>query len=386
MKLTFTYLLIFFASYTACYAQQARNTDDAMLLEYYQNNRFAEAFTYLKTVYTEPVTNTKELARLAYTASMGGKLADAEGFYQRMYDRDTTDKTSLQNMANINLRRGNVFKAEGFLKKYILIDSTNVEVYKDLANFSIKRVDIVSQLKYLQRANKLDSTEFDVASDLSDLYVKLQQFQQAEKILSVAITADPENIILLESLLRLSSAQKKWPLAVKTGEQLIKAGDETAFVSTKLGVAYYHTKNYRCGAETLLGIPEQSQTEVTAYFAAACYKQLKDPKNAILLFEKAVKLSISPSTNTYYSEMADSYETTKQLGKAQAAYQKALLYDEKPLTFYFLANLYDVKMNDQKSAAKYFKKYLASKPDEAEEKDYIAYSKGRLEQLTMKAK
>jgi len=386
MKLSFTSLLIFITSYTVCLAQQTRKTDDGLLLEYYQNNRFADAFNYLKTVYTEPVTDAKELSRLAYTASMGGKLADAEGFYQRMYDRDTTDKASLQNMANINLRRGNVFKAEGFLKKYILIDSTNFDVYKDLAGFSIKRVDFVSQLKYLQKANKLDSTEFDVASDLSDLYVKLQQFPQAEKVLSVAIAADPENIILLESLLRLSSAQKKWPLAVKTGEQLLQAGDESAFVATKLGVAYYHTKNYRCGVEILMGMPEISQTEVTAYFAAACYKQMKDPKNAILLFEKAIKLSISPSTNTYYSEMADSYETIKQLSKAQAAYQKALLYDEKPLTFYYLANLYDVKLTDPKNAAKYFKKYLASKPDETEEKDYIAYSKSRLEQLTTKAK
>ena len=84
--------------------------------------------------------------------------------------------------------------------------------------------------------------------------------------------------------------------------------------------------------------------------------------------------------------MADSYETIKQLSKAQASYQKALLYDEKPLTFYFLANLYDVKLNDQKSALKYFKKYLAAKPDETEEKEYITYSKSRLEQLTTKAK
>jgi hypothetical protein len=45
-----------------------------------------------------------------------------------------------------------------------------------------------------------------------------------------------------------------------------------------------------------------------------------------------------------------------------------------------------VKLNDHKNALKYFKKYLASKPDEEEEKKYIAYSKGRLEQLTTKAK
>ena len=47
MKLIFTSLLLFIATYTTCLAQQARKTDDALLLEYYQNNRFAEAFNYL---------------------------------------------------------------------------------------------------------------------------------------------------------------------------------------------------------------------------------------------------------------------------------------------------------------------------------------------------
>jgi tetratricopeptide (TPR) repeat protein len=166
----------------------------------------------------------------------------------------------------------------------------------------------------------------------------------------------------------------------------LQAGDQSPFTTTKLGVAYYHTKSYRCGIETLAGMPESSQSEVTAYFTAACYKQLKDQKNAIDFLQKAIKLSISPSTNNYYSELGDSYEAIKQLSKAQAAYQKALSYDERPLTYYFLANLYDAKLMDQKNALKYFKKYLSAKPDAETEKTYIAYSKNRLEQLTVKAK
>ena len=386
MKSILLSFLTFALFATVCCAQELRKTDDALLLEYYQGSRYAEAFSYLKTVYTEPVTNEKEMARLAYTASMANKLSEAENFYQRIYDRDTTNKAALYSMASINQRRGNAGKSEKYLKKYILLDSTNFSVYKQLAGLMVAKIDIASQLMYLQKANKLDSVEFDVASDLSDLYVKMKFFAQAEKVLSVAIAADPENIVLLQSLLKLSSAQAKWPLAVKTGEQLLQAGDQSPFTATKLGVAYYQTKSYRCGIETLAALPDEVQTEVTAYFTAACYKQLKDQKNAIPYFDKAIKLSISPSTNTYYSEMADSYETIQQLSKALAAYQKALLYEEKPLTFYFLANLYDGKLNDQKSALKYFKRYIASKPDAAKEKDYIAYSKDRIDQLSAKAK
>ncbi|PJJ84612.1 tetratricopeptide repeat protein [Mucilaginibacter auburnensis] len=377
-------LLLFIAFYFSMesYAQETRKTDDALLLDYYQGGRYAEALTYLKTVYAEPVSDAKELTRLAYTASMANKLPEAEAYYQQIYNRDTTNKTSLYNMATINQRRGNNFKAESYLKKYIKLDTTTFAVYKQLANFAATKADFTAQLAYLQRANKLDSIEFDVAADLSDLYVKLKFNQQAEKVLSVAIAADPENIVLLQSLLKLASAQKKWQLAVKTGEQLLQAGDGSAFTATKLGVAYYQMKSYRCGIETLAALPDIFQTEVTAYFTGACYKQLKDPKNAVYYFDKAIKLSISPSTNTYYSEMGDTYEGMKLLSKAQSSYQKALLYDEKPLTLYFLANLFDRQLKDPSSALKYFKKYLASKPDANEEKDYIAYSKSRVEQLT----
>ena len=381
MKRALTSLLIFIAFYTACYAQQTRKTDDGLLLEYYQSNRFAEAFNYLKTVYTEPVTDAKELSRMAYTASMSGKLPEAEVFYQRMYDRDTTDKASLYNMAAINQRRGNATRSEIFYKKYTLLDSSNFGVYKQLAQLRSLKGDIAAQIVYLQKANKLDSTEFDVASDLSDRYVQMKLLPLAEKVLMPALAADPENLILLRSLLSLTYEQKKWKLAIQTGEQLLQAGDNSVFVVNKLGKAYYNVKDYRCGLETLLGVPESMQSEATAYFTALCFKRLNDQKNAIFYLEKAIKLSISTSTSSYYGEMADSYETRDQLTKALTSYQKALLYDDYPLTYYYLANLYDVKLKDPKNALKYFKKYIASKPDEEKEKDYITYSKSRVDIL-----
>ncbi|MDB5150778.1 MAG: tetratricopeptide repeat protein, partial [Mucilaginibacter sp.] len=41
-------------------AQQAAN--DSLLLDYYQNQRFADAADYLKKIYPEPVTDIKVLA------------------------------------------------------------------------------------------------------------------------------------------------------------------------------------------------------------------------------------------------------------------------------------------------------------------------------------
>jgi tetratricopeptide (TPR) repeat protein len=368
-----------FLSICSAFAQSAK-TDDALLLDYYQTQRFAEAADYLKRIYPEPITDSKALSRLAYTSLMAGKLTDAEGFYQRIYDADSTNTAVLYNMASINQRRGNANRAELFYKRIILRDTTDFQVYKQLAAITHNKGNIIGEIVYLQKANTLNPLEFDVASDLSDLYVNLKQFPQAEKVLTVAIVADPENVILLQSLLKLSYAQKKWTVVIKVGEQLLQLADESQRL--KLGIAYYNTKNYLCGLESLLPVPELLQNETTAYFTAACYKLLKDQKTAILFFKKAIKLSLSPTTATYYNEMADSHQQLAQLTTAESMFKKALLYDQQSMTYYSLAVLYDTKMKSPKNALLYYKKYLDSKPEETE-KDQIAYSKSRIAALSV---
>lgn len=357
----------------------SQQVNDALLLDYYQSQRYAEAAGYLKTVYSEPINDQKVLSRLAYTSQMAGKLTDAEGYYQRILNSDSTNTAILYNLAALNQRRGNNSKAEVYYKKIISKDTTDFQSYKQLATISHNKADIVSQLVYLQKANTLNQIDFDVASDLSDLYVTLKQLPQAEKVLTLAIAADPENIILLQSLLKLTYAQKKWMQVIKAGEQLLQLGDPSQ--NLKLGIAYYNSKNYLCGLETLLAIPEPVQNETTVYFTAACYKQLKEQKKAIFFFKKAIKLSLSPSTATFYNEMADSHQQLEQLKTAEELFKKGLLYDQQPLAYYSLAILYDTKLKSLKNALLYYKKYLASKPDEAD-KDQIEYSKNRVAALS----
>ena len=375
MKYIFSTVLSFIFTLNA-FSQQV---NDALLLDYYQNQRYLEATNYLKSIYSEPINDIKVLARLAYTSQMAGKLPDADGYYQRILNNDSTNTAVLYNLAALNQRRGNNNKAEVYYKRIISKDTTAFQVYKQLANISRNKTDITSQLVYLQKANKIDSVDFDVASDLSDLYVKLKQFPQAEKVLNTAIVADPENIILLQSLLKLTYAQKKWLQAIKAGEQLAQLGDLSE--SAKLGIAYYHAKNYVCALEILMAIDEIGQTEVTSYFTAASYKQLKDQKTAIKYFKKAVKLSISPSTDTYYNEMADSYQILEQYETAEAMFKKGLLYDQKPMTYYAMATLYDTKLKQPKNALTYYKKYLAAKTEE-DQKEYVEYSKSRVKTLS----
>src|SRR5689334_10713752 len=133
MKYTLTLPIILSSFITVqCYAQETRKTDDALLLDYYQNQRFADALSYIKTIYTEPVTDNKELSRLAYTSNMARLLPEAEGYYQRIYNKDSTNQPVLYNLASINQRRGNNSKAELYLLKLVALDTVNFSAFNKL--------------------------------------------------------------------------------------------------------------------------------------------------------------------------------------------------------------------------------------------------------------
>ena len=374
------YLITFSFITVPAFAQQV---NDALLLDYYQNQRYVEAYNYLKSTYTEPISDLKALSRLAYTSQKAGMLPDAEGYYQRMYNLDSTNTAVLYNLAAVNQNRGRYSKAEIYYKKIITTDTTDYKVYEQLASMRFKKLDTVAGVNYLKKANKLNPTAFDIASELADYLIELKQFEPAQKILAIALAADPENTVLLERSLEIAYGLNRWTQVIKTGEYLLSLYDDSKRL--KLGIAYYRTKNYTCGLETLMAIHKDDQNENSYYFTAACYKQLKDQKAAIPYFKKAIdqNLKYAYFASNYYSEMADCYQQLGQFKKAETTFKKSLLYDQSPsLTYYAMAVFYDINLNDKKNALLYYKKYLATNSGD-QNGDYNNYSKSRVAALSV---
>jgi tetratricopeptide (TPR) repeat protein len=361
------------------YAQQSKSADE-QLLEYYQSQHYTEALKYLKTIYPEPVTDLKILSSMAYTSQMAGMLPDAENYYNRIYRLDSTTYHVLFNLGNLSLRKGNDQKAKGYFLKLLQKDSSNFVVYKNMAQISVDEGDSKAIVNYLEKANKLQPTDADVAGELSIFYAEAKKFMEAENVLGIAIDADPENIYLLQSMVKFKYAEFKFDKVIFYGEKLFELGDNSPFTRNKVGEAYFYSKNYNCGIETLSAIQPSYQNESTFYFIAACYKGLNNQSKAIEYFNKAIDAGISPNIDNYYTEIADSYITIKKDKKALGAYQKALQFNGKPMTYYLIAGLYDSQLKDKKGALKYYKKYIVSNPPEKQSK-YIAYAQSRIAAL-----
>ncbi|MFC0514325.1 tetratricopeptide repeat protein [Mucilaginibacter angelicae] len=361
------------------HAQQAAN--DSLLLDYYQNQRFADAADYLKKAYPEPVTDLKVLAKLAYTSKMASRLPDAESYYQRIYATDTTSLTNLYNMSEIIKRRGNNKKALMYVKKILLKDTTNFDVYKQLADLSQNVGDLPGSIVYLQKANHINPLNPDVAYDLSSFYINLKLYDNAENVIDKALIADTANLLLLKGKAQTSYALKKYPVTIAITKKLMDAGEQAGSIVSMLATSYYMTASYPDCIKTFKTLEDGGTgTEASFYYTAMSYKALHNNTKAIAYLDKAIEEAISTGVSSYYSEKGDSYDRLHQLKSAVEAYQKSLLYKPDPITYYALATLYDTELKNKATALKYYKKYLASKPKDTQ-KAYITYSKERIKSL-----
>lgn len=354
---------------------QSAKIDTEKLLEYYETQRYADAATYLQSIYPGDTQDIKALSQIAYCNMMAGKLPEAEKNYLKINTIQPDSLPTLFSLASINSRRGNVSNAKTYLQQIIRLDSLNFSAYKQLAAYAETPE---SRLSYLKKANTLNSTDPDVAYDLSATYSSLKQYQSAYDVLKTAIAADTENFTLLQALLPAAIQLHKYTEVIETGEKLLKNHADVN-VMNDLGQAYFYVKDYqKCITlyKTLedLGV----QNEGTFYFMALSYRELKDYNNAAIYAQKAIDEAISDHTNLYYAALAGIYEAKNQYNDAVTAYKRGLTFGTSNIIYYRLGLLYDLHLKQPKNAVTYYQMYLKNNPDKEKEKEQIAYAKGRI--------
>ncbi|WP_113663176.1 tetratricopeptide repeat protein [Pedobacter nanyangensis] len=372
------YISLFLLLITAfCKAQQPQ-LDREKLLEFYQNQRYAEAATYLSSIYPSETNDVKILGQIAYCNMMAGQLVDAEKNYHRINELQPKQISVLFSLANINSRRGNNKNAIVYLQEIIALDSTNFSAFKRLADYTDS---LTLKVNYLQKANKLNTTEADVAYDLAASYRKLKLFQPAYDVLKIAIGADSGNLVLQQALLPIANQLNKYSEVVNVGERLLKNSAD-ANVVADVAKAYFFLKNYK-KAVSLYQMLEKNdmQTESTLYFTSLSYRELKSYDQAASYAKQTITEGISPNTAAYYNLLGGIYEEKQLFTAASKAYKKGLEYQTNKNSYYRLGLLYDLKLKQAKSALTYYNLYLKSKELDQDDAPQIAYVKARLSVL-----
>lgn len=379
MKIWLSFLLLGLSFNTV--TAQTTKIDTEKLLEYYENQRYADAAYYLQALYPSDTQDVKALTQIAYCQMMAGKLADAEKSYTKVNTIQPNNIPVLFSLANINSRRGNITKTKAYLQQIIQLDNQNFAAYKQMAAYTDTPE---TKLEYLKKANSLNATDPDIAYDLAMVYNGLKQFQPAYDVLKTAIAADPENFTLQQTQLPISNRLGKYQEVIETGEKLLKVHAD-ANVMNEMGQAYFYIKNYpRC--VELYKILEDlgMQNEGTLYYMALSYRELKDYDKAAIYAQKTIDEAISDHTTLYYAALAGIYEAKNQYHDAVTAYKRGLTFGASNIIYYRLGLLYDLNLKQPKNAVAYYHLYLKNNPDQEKEKEQIAYARERVTLLAVK--
>ncbi|MDQ7950017.1 MAG: tetratricopeptide repeat protein, partial [Pedobacter sp.] len=287
--------------------------DKERLLEFYQDQRYAEAAQYLQQIYGTGSSDVKVLGQLAYCHLMSGHLPEAAFYYQKIDSIQPGTLSVYFNLANIYSKRGNYVQTRNYLEKVIQIDSMNFNALKQLPNF----IDSLAlRMVYLKKANLIRPTDADVAADLADGYRKQKMAAQAYQVLQIAIAADTGNFVLQQQLLPIANELKKYQEVVTIGTRLLR-NDQDPNVLKDVGIAYFNLKKYDQSLPLFSAIEKMAkQNETILYYMALCYRELKDYEMSTKYAVKTIDEGISPNTAFYYLFLGNIHEMKGQNNSA----------------------------------------------------------------------
>jgi tetratricopeptide (TPR) repeat protein len=369
---------------SATYCQE-KKMDEKHLLMLYQSQKFGDAASYLEEFYKEGAGDARILESLAFSNKMAGNYIQAKKYYEELLQKDERSISILSNLASINFQRGDYSKSKEYYQKILALDSLHMLSYQALSTIAQANGEIEASRNYLSKANQINPKNIDVAYDLSILDLSLKQYARADSILSLALTSDSKNILLLKAKAQAQYGLQKFKSTIELGEFLLETGDSSDMVLNLLAPSYYFNKDYVKCKDILGKLEERGELkEAQLYYMAMSYAKLQHTKQAISYLEKTLEAAISPNAANYYFEKATLYEEKGQYMQASLDYRSSLQFKVLPITFYSLGLLYDYKLRRVKTAKKYYKRYLQENPKGAENKRYVEFVKQRMLELDNK--
>ncbi|MCD6460338.1 tetratricopeptide repeat protein, partial [bacterium] len=132
---------------------------------------------------------------------------------------------------------------------------------------------------------------------------------------------------------------------------------------SNLATLYFQQQNYKKAIEFYLECLQIKQNAQNRYNLANCYMRIKDYKQAVIQFNKA--LALDPSYSEIYNNLALTYLYMNMLDKAEDTLKKSIAYRRPDVMYYENLGLVKDKQGSRKTAIECFQKALVLNPDKS---------------------
>lgn len=352
--------------------------DKNKVLDYFQEQQFDEAITFLQPVVAGDSSNQQALRYLGYAYYMSENVKAAQQCYKKMFANDSLNVTANHYLATIYYNRDPDLALD-FYARLIRLQPNTAHYYRGLGELLSRKKLKDSALTFLHQAYAMAPGDARNLVSLTEVLIDVKDYPQADSLLEIGLARDSLNPSFLRSRVRSAYEAKDYNSVLLPGERLINIAEVNLSALTKVALAYYNLQKYEdCirVCEYMLGIG--LEVEAVFYYEAKAWAKLKDYDKSNEFLELCLGKALSKTAEMYYFTYGENYEATKQFKKAVAAYDTAFYLFKNPLALYSCGRIYEVELKNATLARQYYTRYLAlAQPTAADEKKAYAYVKER---------
>jgi tetratricopeptide (TPR) repeat protein len=259
--------------------------------------------------------------------------------------------------------------AINYLTEKIKTDSLHIE-YLSLLGDYYNQIDSLSpSISALEKLITLNPNDQKSLNKLANRYIKNKDYIKAIHICDRVLVNDTINkkFIRIKGIAGFNNAN--FDMSANCFKMLLDQGDSGKFVLKHLGISEFRNSMFKESREHLLMANQLDSNDFEInYFLGKAYLNSPTPETGLYYLNRVDSL-LQPDPkiiSALYYDKQSIYSAIGKYNEALKSYEMAYKYNAKPEYIFYIASLYQHKLDNKKKALEYYEHFLTLLPPKPE--------------------
>jgi len=251
------------------------------------------------------------------------------------------------------------------LNEKIQTDSLNTELLSLLGDYYYQMDSLDASIKVLEKLIAINPLDMKNLSKLANFYVKNKEFEKSMQVCDKVLETDTLNkkFNRIKGIAGFNGAE--FDIAAVCFNRLIMQGDSGMLVLKLLGISEFKTNKFDNARAHLLMAFQADSTDVEInYYLGKAFLNSPNPEKGLFYFNRVDSL-LQPDPqilSSLYYEKQSIYSAIGEYTESVKCYELAYQYNAKPEYIFYIASVYQHKLDNKSKAVEYYERFLSLLP------------------------